>query len=73
MWFGRGGYIFSSKKISEKAKHLRIGPSIGGNVGETWLRRGPIINPPYYGHNYKHKYKDNLQPRCTQNKDQSNE
>ena len=22
-------------------------PSIGGNVGETWLRRGPIITPPY--------------------------
>ena len=21
-------------------------PSIGGNVGETWLRRGPIITPP---------------------------
>ena len=21
--------------------------SIGGNVGETWLRRGPIITPPY--------------------------
>ena len=46
MWFGRGGYIFSSKFFSEKAKHLRMCPSIGGNVGETWLRRGPIITPP---------------------------
>jgi hypothetical protein len=30
-----GGYIFSSKFFSEKAKHLRMCPSIGGNVGEN--------------------------------------
>ena len=47
MWFGRGGYIFSSKFFSEKAKNLGMCPSIGGNMGETWLRRGPIITPPY--------------------------
>ena len=22
-------------------------PSIGGNMGETWFRRGPIITRPY--------------------------
>ena len=43
-----GGIHFFIKKISEKAKHLRMCPGIGGNVGETWLRRGPIITPPYY-------------------------
>ena len=47
MWFGRGGHIFSSKKKSEKAKHLRMCPSIGGNVGEAWLRWGPFITRPY--------------------------
>ena len=47
MWFGRGGYIFSSKIFSEKAKHLRMCPSIGGNVGETWLRQGHIITRGY--------------------------
>ena len=46
MWFGQGGYIISSKKNSEKAKHLRMCPSISGNVGETWLRQGLIITPP---------------------------
>ena len=49
MWFGRGGYIFSSKIFSENAKHLRMCPSTGGNVGETWSLRGPFISPPTYG------------------------
>ena len=48
LWIGRGGYIFSSKLFSEKAKHLRMCPSIDGNVGENWLRQGPIITRPYY-------------------------
>ena len=48
LWFGQGGYIFLLKFFSEKAKHLRMCPSIGSNVGETWLRRGPIITQPYY-------------------------
>ena len=43
---GGGGYLFASKN-SEKAKHLRMCQSIGGNVGETWLRQGPIVTRPY--------------------------
>ena len=46
-WFGQGRYIFSSEFLFEKVKHLRMCPSIGGNVGETWLRQGPIITRPY--------------------------